>query len=156
MKIKREIISNFIPKKLSSSDFFYGHFFNNLELIRQFRNASAHGAMFSAQRFTSQSLTKTFKNESNCFELYSNKEFKNLGYGKGDFYSLLILLILLSNSRDIANSILTDVKMTIDANLKSLTNTSKVDQKGKEAFFDLSNLPIDYFIRLTKFIQKIY
>lgn len=155
--IQKDIVSRFIPNKLiKHSDFFKTNFFIYLELLRIFRNKGSHGSVFSSNKFTKYNLRIGTRLSGANFSLFSNTKFEKQGYGDGDFYSFLIVLLIFVNSKEIAIFILDNLRRTINLNLQSIDKPGTIDKKASAAFHQISNLPKNYYDALLDLINTIY
>lgn len=157
---KLEILNQFINAsnlEISTDTYLYQNFFGFMELIRQYRNAFAHSSRFIASKFKENSLSLKFKNYLATDELYTKSEYRS-GIGKGDLFSLLILLTVFSYDIWTAKNQINFYKRSLDNFIKDWEQQSSVasSDKAVKAFMAASGLPDNYSDRLNKLADNIF
>ncbi|MEN2370074.1 Abi family protein [Leuconostoc lactis] len=159
-EIKVKLTNQLLPPQytdIGRDDLLLKGMFNYLEIIRLFRNQFAHNSRFSFTKFVDYGLGKQFKNRVESEFLYSTAEYKS-GMGKGDLYSLFIILVLFSDNYEKAavqinyySDTIFDQFIDVDDN-----GIERTDTKGLQAFLKSSNLPNNFNNRLIEFAKKLY
>lgn len=156
---KIEVITQFLGTKNLTVDtdaYLYQNFFGFMELIRQYRNAFAHNSRFIASKFTDNSLSQKFRNYLGTPELFTKDEYKS-GVGKGDLFSLLILLTVFSDDKWNAKNRIEYYEKHLNSFFENIeTSLSVSSDKAREAFIAASGLPDDYAVRLIKLTDNIF
>ncbi|WP_270788258.1 Abi family protein [Weissella cibaria] len=153
---KLEVMNIFfaINHSIEINDQLYSSFFEMLELVRLFRNSFAHNARFLSSKFQLKFAFKKVMNNLDSPSLLSNKDYKN-GIGKGDFFSLLSIITLFSDSGQSAEANLALYEKVINNAFEGIKNDSNFSDSvtPKQAFLTTSGLPADYISRL-KYLSK--
>lgn len=146
-----------IPDEVSEDDLLFRNFFKMLELIRLFRNSFAHNARFSASKFPDQTLTQSFPIEVSSPTLFSKSEYKS-GTGKGDLFSLFVVITLFSDNAYVAEQRIRLYENRIQSFFKTNDETGvpSIDTKGLAAFYAVSGLPADFGDRIVELSSSLF
>lgn len=158
VETKLEIVNQFMSTTkidLSKESLIFKKFYSYLELTREFRNAFAHSFRFVASEFPNLSLTKKIRNETHTSELFINSEYKS-GVGKGDLFSLLVILTIFSDDRLSAKSRVEYYENSFNQYFKGLGQAYMDITKAKQAFDLSSGLPTNYAFRLKRLADNIF
>lgn len=119
--------------------------FLGMELMRTFRNSIAHNSRTLG--FHSEfKLPTILKNATKTWNLYTAEEYSTLNIGKNDIYALIIWIVLLQNSKKEALHFLNQLRTFFK---------KEQNQNQMNKFMMSNNIPVDFYKRLTTFINNL-